>query len=111
MKKYGPGATPAAGTSREPEWTTGQGIGFLVSFSGWLVALFGLIGVIASSNAEADGAVVAIFGSWIALGVIAAIPGTVVFNNRTAPASRRAPGVDGQARDARLPCPMPVRTR
>ena len=79
-QRYGPGISSSAGPSREPEWTTGQGIGFLVSFSGWLVALFGLIGVNVSGNMEADGAVVAIFGSWIALGVISAIPGTVVFN-------------------------------
>ena len=79
-KRYGPGDAPAAGTSREPQWTTGQGIGFLVSFSGWLLAGLGLIGAMVSREFGADGVVSAAFGASAALGVIAAIPGTIVFN-------------------------------
>ena len=77
---YGPGTSPDRRTPSEPQWTTGQGIGFLVSFTGWLLAFFGLVGVIISGNMEADGLVIAVFGSSLGLGVVSAIPGTVVFN-------------------------------
>ena len=80
MQTHGPGTSSGGQAPTEPEWTTGQGIGFLVSFVGWLLAFLGLVGVIISGNLEADGAVIAVFGSFIGLGVISAIPGTVVFN-------------------------------
>ena len=78
-----PADPPAA--SREPDWTTGQGIGFLVALPGWIIfgfaALAGVIGLAAGSGAGQAGApelliivVVALFG------VTIAIPGTIVFN-------------------------------
>lgn len=86
MQTYGPGNSPSPGDSpdkrpsREPQWTTGQGIGFLVAFSGWMLAFLGLVGVIISGYVEADGSVTAVFGASLGLGVVSAIPGTVVFN-------------------------------
>ena len=38
-------AYPPSG-SREPDWTTGQGIGFLVALPGWIIV--GLAGVVAA---------------------------------------------------------------
>ena len=39
---YGPGTSAsnqaASQASSEPKWTTGQGIGFLVSLTGWILA-------------------------------------------------------------------------
>ena len=77
---YGPGTSPGSQSPTEPEWTTGQGIGFLVSFVGWLLAFLGLVGVIISDYIGDDGQTVTIFGSSVGLGVLSAIPGTVVFN-------------------------------
>ena len=79
-----PADPPAA--SREPDWTTGQGLGFLVALPGWIIvgfaALAGVIGLAAGSSGTGQvGApelliivVVALFG------VTIAIPGTIVFN-------------------------------
>ena len=78
-------ADPPVG-SREPDWTIGQGIGFLVALPGWIMvgfaALVGVIGLAAGSSGTGQvGApelliivVVALFG------VTIAIPGTIVFN-------------------------------
>ena len=67
----------------QAEWTTGQGIGFLVALPGWSMAglalLVGAVGLAAGS--EGFGApeflvvvVTAVFG------VVIAVPGTIVFN-------------------------------
>ena len=65
----------------EPEWTTGQGIGFLASLSGWLLAAAALIGgLVTASESGGDEQFTAAFGLLAALGVVAAIPGTVVFH-------------------------------
>ena len=80
MQTHGPGTSSGGQASSEPTWTTGQGIGFLVAFSGWTLAFLGLVGVIISDYIEADGQIVTIFGSSVGLGVLSAIPGAVVFN-------------------------------
>lgn len=64
----------------EPQWTTGQGIGFLVSLGGWLIGGLGLIGLAVGAYAELDGSVLAALAASTGVGVILAIPGTVVFN-------------------------------
>lgn len=80
METYGPGNSSDRRPSREPTWTTGQGIGFLVSFSGWLIAGLGLLGLAVGVAVELEGEVMAVLGPLTAFGVISAIPGTVVFN-------------------------------
>ena len=82
---YGPGTSAsnqaASQASSEPKWTTGQGIGFLVSLCGWLIAAAGLIGLMITAPAGAgDDELVPIFGLLAGLGVISAIPGTIVFH-------------------------------
>lgn len=78
-------ASPPVG-SREPDWTTGQGIGFLVALPGWIiVGLAVLVGVIGLAAGTADtgniGAPELLIILLMALfGVITAIPGTIVFN-------------------------------
>lgn len=74
-RRYGPGPPSAEGRSREPDWTTGQGIGFLVALPGCLLALVGLIGLMVADGSPGN----YIFGSGFALGAIGAIPGTIVF--------------------------------
>ncbi len=75
---------PASG-SREPDWTTGQGIGFLVALPGWIIvglaAAVGLGLAVAAPGFSQLGApeLLALVGMAL-LGVIAAIPGTIVFN-------------------------------
>jgi len=64
----------------EPQWTTGQGIGFLVSLGGWLIGGLGLIGLGVGVYAELDGSVLAVLAGSTGIGMILAIPGTVVFN-------------------------------
>ena len=72
---------PANSDPNEPTWTTGQGIGFLVSLTGWILAVAGLIGVMVTASAGGnDEELTAIFGLLAGLGVISAIPGTVVFH-------------------------------
>ena len=76
-------AHPPSG-SRDPEWTTGQGIGFLVALPGWLLLglsmLVALVGLAVSDSTDAgpeifiSGVIIAVFG------MIIAIPGTIVFN-------------------------------
>ena len=44
---------PANSNPNEPKWTTGQGIGFLVSLCGWLIAAAGLIGLMITAPAGA----------------------------------------------------------
>ena len=69
----------------EADWTTGQGIGFLVSLPGWIAV--GL--AIAAFVASAIGTITSEFGdtslfvlglSLGAGGLVCAIPGTIVFN-------------------------------
>ena len=75
---YGPGTSPSSQASSEPEWTTGQGIGFLVSLTGWLIAAGGLIGVMITAGWH-DGEFIAYFAVLAGLGLVSAIPGTTVF--------------------------------
>ncbi len=86
MKEYGSGPSPVPGPSREPQWTTGQGIGFLVALPGCLLALVGLIGLMVTDGSPGN----YIFGSGFARGAIGAIPGTIVFNKCSRPAVRPA---------------------
>ena len=77
-------AYPSSG-SREPDWTTGQGIGFLVALPGWIIvglaALVGVIGLAAGTSGAAVGAPELLIIVGMALfGTITAIPGTIVFN-------------------------------
>lgn len=72
--------SPDNATPNEPQWTTGQGIGFLVSLGGWLIGGLGLVGLAVGVYAELDGSVLAALGASTGIGVILAIPGTVVFN-------------------------------
>ena len=76
-------AYPPTGT-REPDWTTGQGIGFLVALPGWIIvglaALVAVIGVATSGGGDDVGAAVGIAMLTAVFGVIIAIPGTIVFN-------------------------------
>ena len=71
-------ADPPAG-SREPTWTTGQGIGFLAALPGWTIV--GLAALVAINRlAAADtGTVLASAISATLFGVVIAIPGTIVF--------------------------------
>ena len=71
--------------SREPDWTTGQGIGFLVALPGWII--FGLAGVVAAFSVggvvggDSESSAVLVGALLVAaFGVITAIPGTIVFN-------------------------------
>ena len=70
--------------SREPDWTTGQGIGFLVALPGWIIvglaALVAVIGVATSGGGDDVGAAVGIAMLTAVFGVIVAVPGTIVFN-------------------------------
>ena len=79
---YGPGTPPDIKTTSEPQWTTGQGIGFLVAFSGWMLAAFSFIAdVVIVGFMEVDEDIIPVaFGLLTGLGVVSAIPGTVVFN-------------------------------
>ena len=79
-----PGYPPSG--SREPDWTTGQGIGFLVALPGWIIvglaALVGVFGLAAgTSGSENFGApeLLVLVGPAL-FGVVIAIPGTIVFN-------------------------------
>ena len=79
---YGPGTPPDIKITSEPQWTTGQGIGFLVAFSGWMLAAFSFIAdVVIVGFMEVDEDIIPVaFGLLTGLGVVSAIPGTVVFN-------------------------------
>ena len=76
-------AYPPVG-SREPDWTTGQGIGFLVALPGRIIvglaALVAVIGVATSGGGDDVGAAVGIAMLTAVFGVIVAVPGTIVFN-------------------------------
>ncbi|MDE0664822.1 MAG: MotA/TolQ/ExbB proton channel family protein [Acidobacteria bacterium] len=76
-------AYPPVG-SREPHWTTGPGIGFLVAVPGWtivgLAALTAVIGVATSGGGDDVGAAVGVAMLTAVFGIIVAIPGTIVFN-------------------------------
>ena len=82
---YGPGTSAsnqaASQASSEPKWTTGQGIGFLVSLTGWILGAAALIGVmVTATEGGNDEELTAIFGLLAGLGVVSAIPGTIVFH-------------------------------
>ncbi len=77
-------AHPPVG-SREPDWTTGQGVGFLVALPGWIIVGLAGIGALAAVYLVAADSPIAlhvVIGvvSWAVFGVIIAIPGTIVFN-------------------------------
>lgn len=72
-------ADPPVGSS-EPDWTTGQGIGFLVALPGWMLVPLGLMGaIVASSFAGGDRALSLISLGVAVGGLILAVPGTIVF--------------------------------
>ena len=64
--------------AREPKWTTGQGIGFLVALPGWVLVGLGLVGALVGAEAGGDSFVLAALLSSLA-GLVSAIPGTIVF--------------------------------
>ena len=72
--------------SREPDWTTGQGIGFLVALPGWILVGMGAIAAAISiplnvSGETASGlSVVSVAVVTCLVGFIWALPGTIVFN-------------------------------
>ena len=68
----------------EPEWTTGQGVGFLVAMPGWITVVFTACGAFQAAFASADNAPPFSAGTFLAAGgvaLIAAILGTVVYVN------------------------------
>lgn len=69
------------GGSNDPEWTLGQGIGFIVAFTGWMLAVLGYVSaVILVGLIEADSEIIPGICGLISLtGVLLAIPGTIVF--------------------------------
>lgn len=71
----------------EPVWTTGQGIGFLVALPGWLLAPVGLLGALITAG-NGNGIVPAIFAASAVLGLIVAIPGSIVFGKCRRPEGR-----------------------
>lgn len=79
-----PASPPVA--SREPHWTTGQGIGFLVALPGWIiVGLAALVGVFVLAAGTAARTSIGTSELFVIVlmalfGVIVAIPGTIVFN-------------------------------
>ena len=60
--------------SREPDWTTGQGIGFLVALPGWLVVGLAALVAVADPIGREVWVLTAVVGFLVAL------PGTIVFN-------------------------------
>ena len=70
--------------SREPDWTTGQGIGFLVALPGWmlvgLAALAAFVGGFATSDGDEFVQVMVAAVVLGGLGLLTALPGTIVFN-------------------------------
>ena len=84
-QRYGPGDSPGVGPPGEPQWTTGQGIGFLVALPGLLSFFVGLFGSCATR--DDGGGVLVGFVLTMAVGAIFAIPGVVVFKK-----CKRPPG-------------------
>lgn len=74
---------PDPDESTEPRWTTGQGLGFLVMLPGLIVTALGLTAMLVSAFAieDRDDMLIGIAsgGGVVFLGLIAAIPGLVVF--------------------------------
>ena len=72
--------------SREPNWTTGQGIGFLVALPGWILVGMGAIAAAISIPMNVSGETaggVSLVGVAVVtclVGFIGALPGTIVFN-------------------------------
>ena len=74
---------------RDPKWATGQGIGFLVALPGWIIFLGGLIAALVVAEQETSwreeanlfaGNSLYLFVAGI-VGLLCAIPGTIVFKN------------------------------
>ena len=76
----------AESTSRgEADWTTGQGIGFLVSLPGWTAVGLAIVAFVVSAagttTSEIGDASLFVVGLALGLGgLVCAIPGTIVFN-------------------------------
>ena len=79
-------AVSAESTSRgEADWTTGQGIGFLVSLPGWIAVGLAIVAFVVSATgtttSEIGDASLFVVGLALGLGgLVCAIPGTIVFN-------------------------------
>ena len=72
-------AYPPSG-SRGPDWTTGQGIGFLVALPGWILVPLGVIGAIVASSFAGGDRALSLISLGVAIGgLILAVPGTIVF--------------------------------
>ncbi|MXZ51877.1 MAG: hypothetical protein F4Z34_01665 [Acidimicrobiaceae bacterium] len=95
---YRPSPARQPTVTREPDWTTGQGIGFLVALPGWilfgLAVLAGLVGAFGTSTDEEFVQLVA--GAIVVggVGLLAALPGTIVFSK----CKRRSAGRTLEAR-------------
>ena len=80
---YRPSATNPLAVSREPEWTTGQGIGFLVALPGWILVGLAVLAAFvgAFGTASDDEFVRLVVGAIVVggVGLLAAVPGTIVF--------------------------------
>ena len=80
---YRPSPAHPPAVSREPEWTTGQGIGFLVALPGWiLVGLAVLAAFVGAFGTSSDDEFVRLVVGAIVVGgvgLLAALPGTIVF--------------------------------
>ena len=79
-------ASPPESTIRgEAEWTTGQGIGFLVALPGWIAVALSIVVFVISATGAATTEIsgVSLFGVGVVLvvgGTVSAIPGTIVFD-------------------------------
>lgn len=79
-------ARPTEPVSRsEADWTTGQGIGFLVSLPGWIAVGLAIVAFVLSAagttTSEIGDASFFVVGLALGLGgLVCAIPGTIVFN-------------------------------
>ena len=90
---YRPSPADQPAVSCEPDWTTGQGIGFLVALPGWimfgLAVLAGLVGAFGTFTDEEF--VQLVVGAIVvgAVGLLAALPGTIVFSKCKRPSAGR----------------------
>ena len=67
----------------KPRWTTGQGLGFLVALPGLIITVLGVASMLVSVLAitDKDDALVGLLfsGGVAVVGLIAAVPGLIVF--------------------------------
>lgn len=71
----------------EPEWTTGQALGFLVALPGWVMVPTSLIGL-AIAAGYGSGIAMAVCAASSVLSIALAIPGTIVMNKCERPGNR-----------------------